>query len=64
MPSLVENVNDRITAIEREQKEALFNPAVLEAMKLADLYEAVKPQDYILPLDAMVGFPIAAKTSE
>ncbi len=61
--TLSEKVQARIIGSEYEQKNILFGPAVIDAMRLADLFESVKPQEYILPLDAMVGFPVVAKYS-
>lgn len=40
-----------------EHVEVIFEPAVVEAMRLADLYDHIKPADYVLPLDAMAGHP-------
>jgi hypothetical protein len=36
---------------------ALFTPEALDALRLSDLFESVRPQEYVLPLDAMAGFP-------
>jgi hypothetical protein len=36
---------------------ALFSPEALDALRLSDIFESVRPQEYILPLDAMAGFP-------
>ena len=33
-----------------------LSPELLEAMRLADLYEFVRPIEYTLPLDALAGF--------
>ena len=44
-------------AIASDQGELNFNPAVLDAMRLSELFEYIKPTDYVLPLDAMAGIP-------
>lgn len=41
-----------------KNKKFLDDPAIAEASRLADVYENIKPNDYILPLDAMAGFPV------
>jgi hypothetical protein len=35
----------------------LFSPEALDALRLSDIFESVRPQEYVLPLDAMAGFP-------
>jgi hypothetical protein len=47
-------------AVANENKSANFDAAVIEAMRLADLFEHIKPVDYVLPLDAMAGLPSPA----
>ena len=47
-------------AIANEQTSVGFDAAVIDAMRLADLYEDIKPTDYVLPLDAMAGIPSPA----
>lgn len=59
--ALKDKVAARISATTAIQKKFLSDPAVMEAMRLADLYEDIKPSEYILPLDAMAGFPVQAK---
>jgi hypothetical protein len=61
---LVEKVNQRLTAENNSHENLIFKPALLKAMKLADLYVAVEPLEYILPLDEMVGLPVAAKSQQ
>jgi hypothetical protein len=53
---LVDSVQDRIIAIPKTSTRSDFSPALLEAIKLADMFESVKPEAYILPLDALAGF--------
>jgi hypothetical protein len=53
--TLSDRVRDRLTS--PEQDASLSAPELVEAMRLSDLYEAVQPQVYVLPLDAMAGFP-------
>ncbi|MBI1187663.1 MAG: hypothetical protein GC206_10110 [Alphaproteobacteria bacterium] len=49
-------------AVQKRIKEAedapLFDDAVVEAMRLADRFEAVKAEEYVLPLDALAGFRV------
>jgi hypothetical protein len=60
---LSERVRELITNSETVQKNIFFDSAVIEAMRLADLFESIKPQEYILPLDAMAGFPVISRTT-
>jgi hypothetical protein len=60
---LTEKVRDRITAIDSNHHNSIFEPAVIDAMRLADMFASVEPQEYILPLDEMFGFPVAAKSN-
>lgn len=57
--NLVTLVKMRIAEIEESPAIVKFSPAVLEAMRLADLFESVHSQEYILPLDVLAGFSIA-----
>jgi hypothetical protein len=57
--SITERVAERMA---EQAPPRVFTPEVVEAMRLADLYESVKPEEYILPIDALAGFP-AHKTS-
>ena len=59
--SLKDKVAERINETTAIQKKFLCDPAVKEAMRLADLFEDIKPSEYILPLDAMAGFPVQTK---
>lgn len=52
-PSLTDTIRDLAA---RQSDEALFAPEVVEAMRLADLYEDIQPKEYILPLNALGGF--------
>jgi hypothetical protein len=54
MAKLVEQVTDRLAEIENgpNRKAASMERAI----ELADRYASVKPQEYILPLNAMAGF--------
>ena len=62
--TLVSRTKERIEEIAQKSSSSdqggLFSPEVEEAMRLADMYAAIKPQEYILPLDAMAGFPVSA----
>ncbi len=50
-------VRERLKRVNRQSKEGtMFSPEVLEAIKLADLFEDIKPEPYILPLDRLAGF--------
>jgi hypothetical protein len=54
MSNLIEQVKSRLSEIENAPKS---QQAHLErAGELADRYASVKPQEYILPLNAMAGF--------
>jgi hypothetical protein len=44
-----------------EKKRPMFDKAAVEAMQLADKFETVKADEYVLPLDAMAGFRIPLK---
>lgn len=44
----------------KNEPDLTSNPAVAEAMRLSELYEYIKPKDYVLPLDAMAGLPSPA----
>jgi hypothetical protein len=48
-------VTDRL----EESGNASFSPEALEALRLCDLFDNVKPDDYLLPIDAMAGFVVA-----
>ena len=54
---LVEAVRS-VTA--NEKVAVVFDAATTEAMRLSDLYDYIRPTDYVLPLDAMAGHPITA----
>lgn len=58
--TLQESVNNRINSIAK-QTDLNFSPAVLEAMRLADVYESVKSQEHILPLDTLAGFVVTSR---
>ena len=54
---LVDSVQGRIIAMPQTRTtNSDFSPALLEAIRLADMFESVKPEAYILPLDALAGF--------
>lgn len=55
--TLTDEVRQRVN--DRSEDELIFSPAVLEAMRLADAFAQVTPQEYVLPLDALAGFPMA-----
>jgi hypothetical protein len=59
MSTLVAAVKERIKS---EQKKIPFEKPVLDAMELADKFESVKPEEYVLPLDAMAGFRVPVKS--
>lgn len=40
-----------------DKNEEMFSPQALEALRLSDKFESVTAPEYILPLDAMAGFP-------
>ncbi|MCA3002797.1 MAG: hypothetical protein ACK5RJ_13940 [Burkholderiales bacterium] len=57
--TLAEMVEKCLESAEAEvSKKLLADAAIREASRLADMYEHIKPSDYILPLDAMAGFPV------
>jgi len=60
---LVGKVAERLSEIglneSNEQKiNKLFSPKVLKAMRLAELFEDIQPETYILPSRVMAGFPV------
>lgn len=61
MPALVEAVRKKVRD---EKNKRLFDDNVLDAMKMADQFAEVKPEEYILPLDAMAGFKVATRPRE
>jgi hypothetical protein len=54
MANLVEKVTNRLAELDNAPSRKLSS--VDRAIELADLYASVKPQEYILPLNAMAGF--------
>lgn len=40
-----------------EENKDLFSPEALAALRLCELFDSVRPQEYVLPLDALAGFP-------
>ncbi|QOZ09237.1 hypothetical protein [Bradyrhizobium sp. CCBAU 51765] len=50
---LAKVVQDRLS----ENSQSLFSPEALAALRLCDVFDSVRPQEYVLPLDAMAGFP-------
>ena len=42
--------------IKSTSASVFFPPEVEDAIRLADLYDSVKPEVYVFPLDAMAGF--------
>lgn len=56
----VATLKDRLEGVERT---ALFSPQVQEAMLLADLFDSIKPKEYVLPLDILAGFPVGTNVS-
>lgn len=57
---LAKVVQDRLD----ENSQSLFSPEALAALRLCDVFDSVRPQEYILPLDAMAGFPRHAETDD
>ncbi|OYW63034.1 MAG: hypothetical protein B7Z40_15695 [Bosea sp. 12-68-7] len=33
-----------------------FSPEVLDALRLCDIFESVRPEEYLTPIDALAGF--------
>lgn len=58
MTSLVKAVKDRVLSA---QEDIPFDQAIIDAMELAEKFEAIKPEEYVLPLDAMAGFRVGTK---
>ena len=54
MTTLTEKVTNRLAEIDSVPNRK--SSSVDRAIELADLYANVKPQEYILPLNAMAGF--------
>jgi hypothetical protein len=42
--------------IKSKAASVYFPPEVEDAIRLADLFDSVKPEVYVVPLDAMAGF--------
>ena len=59
--TLCDKVTERLGTFPSNQEQFLSDPAMQNALRLADMYEDIKPVEYILPLDAMAGFPVQAK---
>jgi hypothetical protein len=53
---LFEKVKACMARLAEGRSAEMFSPAVLDALRLADLFEDVRPQEYVLPLNAMAGF--------
>ena len=53
---LTEKAREKRKNAESELKE-IFTKEILDAMRLADQFSSVEPEPYILPLDALAGFP-------
>ena len=60
--TLAECVADALTRAERRGATDVFSEEVRDAMRLADLFSDVCPQEDCLPIDAMAGFPIQTAT--
>lgn len=45
---------------ENESNSEMFSDEVREAMAMADKFSTIEPEPYILPLDALAGFPTAS----
>lgn len=41
-----------------------FSPEIEEALRLSDVFDEIRPQAYILPLDAMAGFCVHTAESK
>lgn len=52
--SLVETVAARLGD---NADQPLFSQAALDALSLSEKYQSVTATEYVLPLDAMAGFP-------
>jgi len=55
MMSIADRVASRIAAADQHSVE--FSPAQMDAMRMSDMFPSVQPDLYVLPLDAMGGFP-------
>lgn len=55
--SLADKVQQKVGNV----AEPLVTPSMLEAIRLADMFDGIKPDAYLLPLDAMTGFKAATK---
>ena len=57
--SLTQTVIDRLS---ENADRPLFSQAALDALSLSDKFEIVTAREYVLPLDALAGFPRQVKS--
>ena len=53
--SLAERVKEVLEPVYSDNARGMFSDEVLDAMRLAELFEDVEPQIYALPLETMAG---------
>jgi hypothetical protein len=54
---LAERVRNKIQSV--KTSGTAFSPEMMDALRLAEQFEGITPQDYLLPIDEMAGFTIS-----
>ncbi|WP_244472240.1 hypothetical protein [Methylobacterium sp. Leaf108] len=57
--NIAESVAEALDRAEKQPGSTAFSPAVLDAIRLADIFSDVNPQEDFLPIDALAGFPVS-----
>ena len=64
MGTLVGKVEQRVAESDAYFRDpTLFTAELKAALKLNDLFEYVKPEEYVLPLDALAGFCMGSRVT-
>lgn len=56
--NLSKAVEEKLEGLSRGRDAQELSDAIKEAIRLSDKYADITPEPYILPLDAMAGFPV------
>jgi len=59
--NISEAVKGKLEDLSHEHETHDLSDAIEEAILLSDRYADITPEPYILPLDAMAGFPVRSK---
>ena len=58
--SLIDQIKD-LQSKPSGNADQVLSPEAAHAMKLAEQFSEIQPEPYVLPLDAMAGFPVAVR---